>query len=127
MFFVTNNFLPLNTITSLSFTLKPGSVTTLPFTVIFPSLIKGTASLREPTPQCAINLFKGISSKDEEFVVCDLWFVVFALVVCCLLPVAVWGFLFSNSLFLISSFLFACGYFCLLSGFSATGICAEGA
>ena len=122
------NFLPLNTIISFSVTLNPGSVTTLPLTVIFPSLIKGTASLREPTPQCAINLFKGISLKDDfEFIVCSLELVVKLFVACCLLPIAGWEFLFSNSLFLIPSFLFPCGYFCLLSVFSAIGICAEGA
>src|SRR5882762_9192269 len=33
----------------------------VPFIFTFPAAIKATASLREHTPQCAINLFNGIT------------------------------------------------------------------
>ena len=61
-FLLTNNFLPLNLISSLSDTLNAGSIITASFTFTFPSLIIVTASLRLQTPQCAKNLFKGINT-----------------------------------------------------------------
>src|ERR1700757_4508057 len=81
MFLLTYRRLPLNVTSSLSVTLNAGSSTTVLFTFIFPSLITLTASLLLVTPQCAKNLFSGISpgrlsvlGLSEAGVVVDLGF-----------------------------------------------------
>src|SRR6185503_1340561 len=77
---------------------KAGWVTIFLFTETFPSIIKLTASLREVTPQCAKNLFKGISERPALF--------------------------FSGSVdeLFCGISIFCCGYFCLLLNFfSITG------
>ena len=66
-FLLTNNFLPLNFISSRSVTLHAGCKTTASFTFTLPSLIKVTASLLLQTPQCAKNLFKGIGANGTSF------------------------------------------------------------
>src|SRR5665213_3891337 len=79
-------------------TLKAGCVITFLFTETFPSIIRLTASLLEVTPQCAKNLFKGISERTDLFFAGSV-----------------------DELFCGIS-VFSCGYFCLLLGFfSAAG------
>ena len=59
-------FLPSNFTSSLGFTLKPISLTTVPFTETLPTLIYMSASLREQIPEFAMYLFKRIPFEGFE-------------------------------------------------------------